>query len=50
MGVFFAALALVLINNTFNLLDIDTSYQNIAKGLIFILALVFFMRGKAEEH
>ncbi|MBG19889.1 MAG: hypothetical protein CML31_07970 [Rhizobiales bacterium] len=50
VGVFFAALALVLINNTFNLLDIDTSYQNIAKGLIFILALVFFMRGKAEEH
>ncbi|MBB4122609.1 ABC transporter permease [Martelella radicis] len=50
VGVFFAALSLVLINNMFNLLDIDTSLQNIAKGLIFIVALVFFMRGKAEEN
>ena len=50
VGVFFAALALVLINNMFNLLDIDTSLQNIAKGLIFIVALVFFMRGKAEGN
>jgi ribose transport system permease protein len=48
-GVFFAAVALVLVNNSFNLLDLDTNYQDIAKGLIFVLALVFFMRGKAEE-
>jgi ribose transport system permease protein len=49
IGVFFAAVALVLVNNTFNLLDLDTNLQNIAKGLIFVLALVFFMRGKAGE-
>jgi ribose transport system permease protein len=49
IGVFFAAVALVLVNNMFNLLDLDTNYQNIVKGLIFVLALVFFMRGKAGE-
>jgi ribose transport system permease protein len=49
IGVFFAAVALVLVNNAFNLLDLDTNLQNIAKGLIFVLALVFFMRGKAAE-
>lgn len=48
VGVFFAAIALVLVNNAFNLLDLDTNYQDIAKGLIFVLALVAFMRGKAE--
>ena len=49
VGVFFAALALVLINNSFNLLNLDTNLQVIAKGLVFVLALVFFMRGKAAE-
>jgi ribose transport system permease protein len=49
IGVLFAAIALVLVNNTFNLLDLDTNLQNIAKGLIFVLALVFFMRGKAGD-
>lgn len=49
IGVFFAAVALVLVNNTFNLLDLDTNLQDIAKGLIFVLALVFFMRGTAGE-
>lgn len=49
IGVLFAAMALVLVNNTFNLLDLDTNLQNIAKGLIFVLALVFFMRGKARD-
>lgn len=49
IGVFFAAIALVLVNNTFNLLDLNTNYQDIAKGLIFVLALVFFMRGNAGE-
>ncbi|MDR3373336.1 MAG: ABC transporter permease [Ancalomicrobiaceae bacterium] len=49
LGALFAAAALVLINNTFNLLELDTNLQSIAKGLIFILALVFFMRGKAGE-
>lgn len=49
VGVLFAATALVLVNNSFNLLDLDTNLQNIAKGLIFVLALVFFMRGKAGE-
>lgn len=49
IGVLFAALALVLLNNTFNLLELDTNFQSIAKGVIFVLALVFFMRGKAGE-
>lgn len=48
-GVFFAALALVLVNNMFNLLGLDTNLQAIAKGLIFVAALVFFMRRKREE-
>lgn len=50
IGVLFAVVALVLVNNAFNLLDLDTNYQNIAKGLIFVLALVFFMRGKASQE
>jgi len=49
IGALFAAMALVLLNNTFNLLELDTNLQSIAKGLVFILALVFFMRGKAGE-
>lgn len=49
IGTLFAAGALVLLNNTFNLLELDTNLQSIAKGLVFILALVFFMRGKAGE-
>jgi ribose transport system permease protein len=49
ISVLFASIALVLVNNTFNLLDLDTNLQNIAKGLIFVLALVFFMRGKAGD-
>lgn len=49
IGVLFASIALVLLNNTFNLLDFDTNLQNIAKGLIFVLALVFFMRGRAGD-
>jgi len=49
VGVLLASIALVFINNTFNLLDLDTNLQDIAKGLIFVLALVFFMRGKAGE-
>ena len=49
LGTLFAAGALVLLNNTFNLLELDTNLQSIAKGLVFILALVFFMRGKAGE-
>ena len=49
VGVFFAALALVLINNSFNLLGLDTHLQVIAKGLVFVLALMFFTRGKAAE-
>ncbi len=49
IGVLLATISLVLVNNAFNLLDLDTNFQNIAKGLIFVLALVFFMRGKAGE-
>ncbi|WP_375449425.1 ABC transporter permease [uncultured Devosia sp.] len=49
LGVLFGVVALVLISNAFNLLEIDTNIQAIVKGLIFVLALVFFMRGKAGE-
>ncbi|OLP60573.1 hypothetical protein BJF93_19815 [Xaviernesmea oryzae] len=48
-GVLFAALALVLVNNMFNLLGLDTNLQAIAKGLIFVGALVFFMRTSKSE-
>ena len=47
LGVLVAVVALVLISNAFNLMEINTNVQAIAKGLIFVLALVFFMRGKA---
>ncbi|GKX33566.1 MAG: ABC transporter permease [Rhizobiaceae bacterium MnEN-MB40S] len=49
IGVLLAVISLVLINNTFNLLQLDTNLQAIAKGLIFVAALVFFMRGKAGD-
>ena len=49
LGVLCGVVALVLISNAFNLLEIDTNIQAIVKGLIFVLALVFFMRGKAGE-
>lgn len=49
MGVLFAAVALVLLNNTFNLLELDTNLQAVAKGIIFVLALLFFMRGRGAE-
>lgn len=49
LGVLVAVAALVLIDNAFNLLALNTNVQAIAKGLIFVVALVFFMRGKAGE-
>lgn len=49
-GVLLAVIALVLVNNMFNLLEISTNLQAIAKGLILVLALVFFMRGRAGDH
>jgi len=49
VGVLLAVIALVLVNNAFNLLEIGTNLQAIAKGLILVLALVFFMRGRAGE-
>ena len=49
LGVLLAAIALVLLNNTFNLLELDTNLQAVAKGLIFVAALLFFMRGRAVE-
>lgn len=49
LGVLCGVVALVLISNAFNLLEIDTNIQAIVKGLIFVFALVFFMRGKAGE-
>lgn len=50
LGVLLAALALVLLNNAFNLLELDTNLQAVAKGLVFVAALVFFMRGKGAEQ
>jgi len=50
IGVLMAVISLVLINNTFNLLQLDTNLQAIAKGLIFVLALIFFMRGRAGDE
>jgi ribose transport system permease protein len=49
LGVLIAVTALVLVDNSFNLMALNTNVQGIAKGLIFVLALVFFMRGKAGE-
>ena len=49
LGVLLAVISLILINNAFNLLQLDTNLQSIAKGLIFVTALVFFMRGKAGD-
>lgn len=45
LGALFAALVLVLLNNAMNLLDIDTNLQAIAKGLVFVIALIAFTRG-----
>jgi ribose transport system permease protein len=46
LGALFAALVLVLLNNAMNLLDIDTNFQAIAKGLVFVTALIVFTRGR----
>ena len=43
-GVLAGAIALVLISNAFNLLELDPNLQQIAKGLIFVVALMLFMR------
>ena len=48
-GVLAAVVALVLIDNAFNLLGINTNIQVIAKGAIFVVALMFFIRGRAAE-
>ncbi|MBB5751656.1 ABC transporter permease [Prosthecomicrobium pneumaticum] len=44
-GVLAGSIALVLIANAFNLLELDPNLQQIAKGLIFVVALMLFMRG-----
>lgn len=49
LGVLVAVVALVLIGNAFNLLEIDTNIQAIVKGLIFVAALMFFMRHRSGE-
>jgi ribose transport system permease protein len=45
LGVLAGAASLVLISNAFNLLELDPNLQQIAKGLIFVVALMLFMRG-----
>jgi ribose transport system permease protein len=47
-GVLCGAVALVLISNVFNLLEIDPNLQQIAKGLVFVVALMLFMRGRSR--
>lgn len=49
LGVLVAVVALVLIGNAFNLLEIDTNIQAIVKGLIFVAALMFFIRRRTGE-
>jgi ribose transport system permease protein len=49
LGVLTGAGALVLISNAFNLLEIDPNLQQIAKGLIFVVALMLFMRGGIRQ-
>ena len=44
IGVLAGAVALVLIGNAFNLLELNTNLQQTAKGLIFVIALVLFAR------
>lgn len=46
IGALLAAIVLVLLNNAMNLLDIDTNLQAIAKGLVFVTALIVFTRGR----
>jgi ribose/xylose/arabinose/galactoside ABC-type transport system permease subunit len=40
---------LVLIDNAFNLLGFNTNIQAIVKGATFVVALMFFIRGRAAE-
>ncbi|MCX5512747.1 hypothetical protein C3941_03370 [Kaistia algarum] len=49
LGVLAGSIALVLIANAFNLLELDPNLQQIAKGLIFVVALMLFMRGAARR-
>ena len=46
LGALLGAVALVLIDNSFNLLGLDTSLQAIVKGVIFVAALLAFVRGR----
>ena len=46
IGALLAAIVLVLLNNAMNLLDIDTNLQAMAKGLVFVTALIVFTRGR----
>jgi len=48
-GVLAGAIALVLLSNAFNLLELDPNLQQIAKGLIFVIALMLFMRAGARR-
>jgi ABC-type sugar transport system ATPase subunit/ribose/xylose/arabinose/galactoside ABC-type transport system permease subunit len=48
-GVLAAVVALVLLDNAFNLLGFNTNIQAIVKGATFVVALMFFIRGRAAE-
>jgi ribose transport system permease protein len=48
-GVLTAVVALVLLDNAFNLLGFNTNIQAIVKGAAFVVALMFFIRGRAAE-
>lgn len=49
LGALMGVVALVLIDNAFNLLGLDTSLQTIVKGLVFVAAIVVFVRAQGGE-
>ena len=46
LGALMGAVALVLIDNAFNLMGLETSLQAIVKGLVFVAALLVFVRAR----
>ena len=49
-GTILGFLIIGLISNSMNLLNIDSFYQDIVKGLIIILAVFLDMKTKGNEH
>jgi ribose transport system permease protein len=49
VGALAGAVALIILGNAFNLLEIDPNLQQITKGIIFVIALVLFMRARTRR-